>query len=155
VSDRIAEAVQALSSPDAHERRDAALLLAEHPSAAAVEGLIKALGDPHVPVQEAISQALARQAGPDTIGLLVKVLQESNAVRRNAALSVLLEIGHTQPDLVVQSLRHPAAEVRQWAAEMLGELPSDIGSAALRERLEDATEFPTVRRAAAQSLGIL
>jgi len=155
VSDRIAEAVQALSSPDAHERRDAALLLAEHPSAAAVEGLIKALGDPHVPVQEAISQALARQAGPDTIGLLVKVLQESNAVRRNAALSVLLEIGHTQPDLVVQSLRHPAAEVRQWAAEMLGELPSDIGSAALRERLEDATEFPTVRRAAAQSLGKL
>lgn len=155
MSEHAAEALHALASPDPRERRDAALLLAQHPSPAAAEELIKALGDPHVPVQEAITQALLRQAGPDTIGLLVKVLQESNAVRRNAALSVLMEISHTQPDLAIEALCHPAAEVRQWAAEMLGELPRAVGGAALRERLEDATEFPTVRRAAAQALGKL
>lgn len=153
--DQVTEALKALNSPDPRERRDAALLLAEHPSFTVAEGLVNALGDPHLPVQEAITQALMRQPGPDTIGLLVKVLQESNAVRRNAALSVLLEIGHTRPEEVIRSLHHPTAEVRQWAAEMLGELPLGIGSAALRERLEDAAEFPTVRRAAAQSLGKL
>ncbi|MDW8326524.1 MAG: HEAT repeat domain-containing protein [Anaerolineales bacterium] len=153
--DPITKALQALSSADPRERRDAALLLAEHPSVTVAEALVNALGDPQLSVQEAIMQALMRQPQPETIRLLVRVLQESNTVRRNAALSVLLEIGYTQPEEVIRSLRHPSAEVRQWAAEMLGELPLAIGSEALRERLEDATEFPTVRRAAAQSLGKL
>lgn len=150
-----AEALKALSSIDPQERREAVILLGRQPTVQACELLVSALGDPNLMVQEALTQALLKHPSPEKIPLLVQVLQENNAVRRNAALSVLMEIGHTHPEDTVQALRHATSEVRQWAADMLGEMPHDGAVPALLERLEDPAEFPTVRRAAAQALGKL
>jgi HEAT repeat protein len=144
-----------LTSDDPVRRREAALQLGEATSASACEALIGALGDPQLSVQEAVILSLVKQPYPDKISLLVNVLQENNPVRRNAALNALLEISAETPALTLAALRHASIDVRQWAAEMLGEISEASSVTALLERLEDADEFPNVRRAAAQSLGRL
>ncbi len=151
----VSEALSALSGPDSARRCEAAAFLGQHASPLATEVLLGALGDPNVAVQEAVIQALVQQRQPDQIPLLVKVLLETNPLRRNGALSVLLDISRSDPEMPVHSLRHASPEVRQWAAEILGDLVHPDAVPALIERLEDAAEFPNVRRAAAQSLGRL
>jgi len=151
----VSEALSALHSADPVQRREGAQFLGEHPSPLACESLIAALGDPHPSSQEAIIQALVRQRVPEQVPLLVKVLQESHPIRRNVALSTLIEISHAAPEVPLQALRHPLPEVRQWAAETLGDLGNPNALPALMERLEDPAEFPNVRRAAAQALGRL
>jgi HEAT repeat protein len=144
-----------LTSDDPQQRRNAAQQLGQLVSPAACEALIGALGDPHLSVQETVILALAKHPYPGKISQLVQVLQENNPVRRNAALNALLEVSAETPQVTFDALHHPSADVRQWAAEMLGEINEASSVTALLERLEDAGEFPNVRRAAAQSLGRL
>lgn len=151
------EAFESLNSTDPTTRREAALYLGQHPSKAACEALVSALGDPNITVQDAIAQGLLlNEAVPEQLELLVTANKDTNAVRRNAALAVLIEITHEAPERVMQALRHASPDVREWAAEALGDVPDHAGVVqALITRLEDPGEFPNVRRAAAQALGKL
>jgi HEAT repeat protein len=153
VVDSLPAALSALTSLDPAQRRAAANYLGEHPSRAACEVLIAALGDPNPAAHEAIIRALTRQTDVELIHLLVQVVREENPTRRNAAQTALLEACRLNSAAPVIALNHPMAEVRQWAAEALGELNEAHALPALVERLNDAAEFPNVRRAAAQALG--
>lgn len=153
----LTEAFEAITSTDPNARREAALLLGQHPTKTTCEILVNALGDPNIGVQDAIAQSLLLHADvPEQLELLVAAHKDNNPVRRNAALAVLIEITHQSTLRVMDALRHSSPEVREWAAEALGDVTGQEQVVpALITRLEDASEFPNVRRAAAQALGKL
>jgi len=153
VAEDEAAGLAGLKAPTATARREAALYLAAHPSPAACEALLAALGDPDPQTHEAIIRALAAQTLPERVARLVTILRGDAPIRRNAALSSLIEIGASQPDALTAALRHPSTEVRLHVAEVLGDLRHPATAAALIERLADEQEFPNVRHAAAQALG--
>ena len=148
-----AAALVALQAPAAARRREAAQYLGAHPSPAACEALLAALGDADAQAHEAILRALAAQTAPERIEQLVGILRGDEPSRRNAALSSLIEIGAARPADLTAALQHPVVEVRLHVAEVLGDLRHPAGAAALTERLADLREQPNVRHAAAQALG--
>jgi HEAT repeat protein len=153
VVDSTDEACAALKAIDPYRRREAALYLADHPGPAATEALFAALGDPDPQAHEAVILALVQQSVPDKVARLVTVLREDSAARRNAAISVLIEIGTHDIANLTSAFQHPSAEVRLHIAEVLGDLRDPQAVPALLARLTDDAEFPNVRHAAAQALG--
>jgi len=147
------EALSTLQAAAPHQRREAALYLANHPGLAAFEALLEALGDADVQANEAIILALIQQPAADLVPRLVAVLRESPATRRNAALSALIEIGTQTPQALPAALRDPNADVRLHVAEILGDLREPGATTALLERLSDPQELSNVRHTAAQALG--
>jgi HEAT repeat protein len=147
------EAYVALHASAPHQRREAALYLANHPGPETFEALLKGLGDADAQAHEAIIRVLIQQPVPDLVPRLVTVLRESYPGQRNAALSALIELGSRAPDVLTAALNHPTLEVRLHIAEILGELRDPQAIPPLLERLSDAHEFPNVRHAAAQALG--
>ncbi|MEP7357644.1 MAG: HEAT repeat domain-containing protein, partial [Anaerolineales bacterium] len=146
-------ALRGLQAEQPVRRREAAQMLAQHPSSAACEALLAALGDPDPGAHEAIIQAIVQQDSPDRIARLVAVLREDQPTRRNAALSTLIEIGARTPDALIAALEHPSTVVRLHVAEVLGDLRNPQVPLALIAHLADTAEFPNVRHAAAQALG--
>jgi HEAT repeat protein len=153
VVNSLEEALTALQAPAPHQRREAALYLAHHPSPAAFAALLEALGDADAPTSEAVVIALIQQPVADLVPRLVTVLRESHATRRNAALSALIEIGTRNPQALPAALRDPSAEVRLHVAEILGDLRDPGATTALLERVSDPQELSNVRHTAAQALG--
>ncbi len=148
-----AAALAGLKAPTGIARREAALYLAAHPSPAACEALLAALGDADPQAHEAIIRALVAQTLPERVARLVAILRGDEPNRRNAALSSLIEIGASQPEALTAALLHSSTEVRLHVAEVLGDLRHPVTAAALIERLADEQGFPNVRHAAAQALG--
>ncbi len=148
-----AEAYTALKSALPHQRREAALYLANHPDPAAFDALLEALGDADAQAHEAVILALVLQPVTDAVPRLVDILRESHPARRNAAFSALIEIGARDPEALPAALRDPTMEVRLHVAEILGDLRDPAATSALLERLSDPQELPNVRHAAAQALG--
>jgi HEAT repeat protein len=148
-----AEALAALQAPVPHQRREAALYLANHPGPEAFAALLEALGDLDAQADEAIIVALVQQPAADLVPRLVTILRESHATRRNAALSALIEIGAHTPHILLAALRDPGTEVRLHVAEILGDLRDPGATTALLERLSDPQELSNVRHTAAQALG--
>ncbi|MGH2523807.1 MAG: HEAT repeat domain-containing protein, partial [Anaerolineales bacterium] len=146
-------ALIALKGVAPQQRREAALRLAGHPSPQTYAALLNALGDPDPRAHEAIIHALVQQTNSDNLAHLVDVLREDHPARRNAALSTLIEIGAPKPDILTSALRHPASHVRLRIAEVLGDLCDARTTPALLDCLNNPTEAPDVRHAAAQALG--
>lgn len=151
----LADAFAALQQGTPAERHNAAYYLGENPSPEAHTALLAALGDTDSHAHEAILLALLQQTAPDQIEQLVRVAQDPNPVRRNAALSALIELGVDRPELLCAGLQHSDPAVRWQVAQVLGDLHAPASAPALQACLHTPNETPEVRSAAATALGKL
>jgi HEAT repeat protein len=149
----VEETLAALKAASPFQRQRAAEELAEQPSPAACAALVAALDDTHPQVREAVINALRQQAPADSLRPLAGMLHGEFPGRRNAAHSVLIEMGARTPATLIQALDDPSPDVRQAAAEVLGSLRLAPAVAPLASCLYQAGEITAVREAAAQALG--
>ena len=151
--------VQALSDPDPQVREYSAWALGqieEDVNAAAVIGLVEALGDEHHAVKRAAARALGNVgSGHPIVALLTEALAVGTVGSRRAVVEALmqLEVRRASSDLQ-KAAADPDPLVRQGAIAALGELADRRALVDFRQRLlfdEDAG----VRAEAAYRLGKL
>lgn len=150
--------VALLDDPQPDVRRAAAMSLGKLGLADAAGPLIGALDDPDARVRAFSAEALGalgeRVRDQAALPLAGRLGDPSDSVKRAAALG-LAAIGGTQAavELVVESLRDPAAETRAAAALALGGLEARSAFSALVTASRDSDG--RVRQAAVSALGEL
>ncbi len=122
-------------------------------AAQAVEPLLAALKDESWRVRRLAAERLgALEPTTDIIGALIALLaQRDETGARNAAASVLAQLGAPTLPAVVELLRHPDPDQRKFAADILGEQQRSEAVGPLVHALNDADA--NVRTAAAEALG--
>ncbi len=156
MSDALARALTDLRDPAPAVRQLAANYLEAHPSPEGARALIASLSEPHFPAQSAIIKALLAQTEPDLIHQLVALGREqAEHVPGQSARRALLEIAQSRPADVLVALSDADADVRVWAAGILGDLGRMEAVAPLIQRLDDVDEAGVIRCAAAAALGQL
>ncbi len=126
---------------------------AQASGAPAIPGLLAALHDESWRVRRLAAERLgALQATPETVQQLVAMLgQRDDTGARNAAASVLAQLGIAVLPSMVTLLRHADPDQRKFAADILGELRRTEAVASLVAALDDGDA--NVRTAAAEALG--
>jgi len=145
-----------LSSENPEERRRATASLAALTGPAAVEALLRALGDVDWRVRkEAVTAAVEMAADPVVLQALVEVLasRDEDVGRRNAAVEALAGFGIAAVDALGVVMPRLDADGRKLAAEALGSTGSDAAVPVLRTLVGDADV--NVRVAAVEALAAL
>lgn len=120
----------------------------------AVPGLITLLQNPNLGVQEAAELALRQLGGPETVQGLCQLLRIEDAQGRNLAMDILREIGNQDISTILALLSDNDADIRIFAADILGATRSILAVPPLCRSLIHDTEV-NVRHQAAVSLGCL
>ncbi|MDF3067435.1 MAG: repeat protein [Polyangiaceae bacterium] len=142
--------------PSPHVRA-AALALVREPKRFQGE-LLKALEDRDVRVREAAVQALG---GPDAVfagkALSLRLEQDEWPLVRAAAADALAKhpASPVLDEPLTSALEDDSSLVRARSVRALGERRVTSAAGRIRDRLEDAEEWPEVRAEAARSLGVL
>jgi HEAT repeat protein len=142
--------------PSPHVRA-AALALVREPKRFQGE-LLKALEDRDVRVREAAVQALG---GPDAVfagkALSLRLEQDDWPLVRAAAADALAKhpASPVLDEPLTSALGDDSSLVRARTVRALGERRVTSAAGRIRDRLEDADEWPEVRAEAARSLGVL
>ena len=113
---------------------------------------VESLADPDWRVRRAAAAALAGDADTDPSGLLCSLLASENAGERNAAIKALIKRGTDSVPALLNELRSPDPDVRNFACVALGQ----IGEAhAVEPVLAIANDDPddNVRYMAIEALG--
>ncbi|MFZ5443773.1 MAG: HEAT repeat domain-containing protein, partial [Myxococcota bacterium] len=136
---------------DAEARYQA--LDAQPREASAISRLLAALHDESWRVRRLASERLAAlQPTPGVVAELVTMLgKRDDTGARNAAASVLAQLGVGVLPAMAAHLRHPDPDQRKFAADILGALGRQEGVAPLVAALAD--EDANVRTSAAEALG--
>lgn len=112
---------------------------------------IEMLGDTRDDVREAAAHALRGMQNPSDVAALCGTLREERWEVRYAGAGVLREIGAPAVPPLIELLRDKSANVREWAAEVLGRIKDPRAVPTLIEALKD-DDF-VVRGIAAAALG--
>jgi hypothetical protein len=142
----------ALSSRQAWRRAAAAFALGDMGSRRAVPALVRRLRDPAPEVRTAAARSLGRLGAPEAVQPLAETLVDAS-VPATLAGQALLEIGDAGLPSLLALLGHEEYAVRAGATELVGLLGGAAESAAVLERLSDASA--PVRASAASALGRL
>jgi len=140
-----------LQSPDAEERREAAVDLGRAGSAAAPL-LLRAMGDVDWRVRKTAVEALVAIGGDPVIADLVQTLSShDNAGARNSAIEALIHIGVPVVGALLAAITTPDADVRKFIVDILGDIGDPRAVPALIAALDDSDE--NIRVASAEALG--
>jgi len=135
------------------EERYRSVLEAEPRGSLGVEALVQLLYDESWRVRGAAAERLSRL--PDgqraVPSLLAALADRTQACARNSAAEALIRLGSAAAPAVIALMRHPDADQRRFAADILGGMRLREGTDALLGALEDADQ--NVRISAAEALG--
>jgi len=146
------ELIRALTDPDLRVRIAAARSLGRLRAPEAVEGLVAAAANGHVP--DALGRWALLRIGSPALPRLRAMRATSNPRERAGAIQLVGLLGGPADAVAVQErLRDSSALVRVQAALALGRLGGEQNLRALIDALED--RIPTVQEAAATALGTL
>ena len=152
----ISETTQQLQDSDSSVRRQSAEVLGTAvvhgpEREAVIAGLIHALGDLHVGVQEAALDALVAQGGPDVARHLFSILKSDDSTIRNLAVEGLQRLTGVIVEVLVEAINDPDPHIRKIIADLLGQ---ESGAKVVRHLTQLlADPCANVRTAAAISLG--
>ncbi|WP_022661050.1 HEAT repeat domain-containing protein [Paucidesulfovibrio longus] len=146
--------LEQLKSSDTVDVREAAFLAGEGRCVEAVAALAALLEDENIGVQEAADVALRKIGGPATVEALVPLLRSERAPVRNLAMDILRQIGVQHLGVLVELVPDADADVRIFAADILGATGSVRAVEPLVRALLHDPEV-NVRYQAAVSLGEL
>ena len=152
----IAETTQRLQDSDSSVRRQSAEVLGTAvvhgpEREAVIAGLIHALGDLHVGVQEAALEALVAQGGPEVARQLFALLKSDDSTIRNLAVEGLQRLTGVIVEVLGEAINDPDPHIRKIIADLLGQESSAEVVPLLTPLL--AYRCANVRTAAANSLG--
>ena len=152
----IVETTQRLQDPDPGVRRQSAEVLCTavihgHERDAVIAGLVKALGDLHVGVQEAALDALVAQGGTEVARQLFSLLKCDDSTIRNLAVEGLERLAEGTVEVLVEAIDDPDPHIRKIIADLLGQENDSEVVEFLTRLLADSCA--NVRMAAASSLG--
>ena len=152
----ISETTQRLQDSDSSVRRQSAedlgTAVVHGPEREAViSGLIHALGDLHVGVQEAALDALVAQGGPEVARQLFSLLKSDDSTIRNLAVEGLQRLPGVIVEVVGEAINDPDPHIRKILADLLGQASGPEVVRLLTPLLADPCA--NVRTAAANSLG--
>jgi HEAT repeat protein len=141
-----------LQSPDAEERREAAVDLGRA-GRQAVPLLLRAMADKDWRVRKTAVEALVAIQGESVIAGLIEALKiEDNAGARNSAIEALVQIGEPALEYLLPVLTAPDPDVRKFIVDILGDTRDSRAVPALITRLADDDD-ENIRVAAAEALG--
>jgi HEAT repeat protein len=146
--------LEKFSSTDPDILREAAYDAAANGLAEAVPSLVALLESDNLGVQEAAENAVRRIRGAETVSCVAPLLRSDNAAVRNSAMDILREIGEDNMKVLAGLLEDQDADVRIFAADILGTSGSHVAVMLLSETLLHDAEV-NVRYQAAVSLGTL
>ena len=152
----IVETTQRLQDSDPSVRRHSAEALGTavvqgHEREAVIAGLVHALGDLHVGVQEAALEALVAQGGSEVARQFFSLLKNDDSTIRNLAVEGLQRLAGVAVDVLVAAINDPDPHIRKIIADLLGQEEDSEVVRHLTQLLTDCCA--NVRTAAAISLG--
>ncbi len=100
---------------------------------ASVTAIIEFLGDPDWRVRRAAASALAARDDADPSALLCERLASEDAGERNAAIKALIKRGPASVKALLESLKSPDEDVRNFACVALGQIGHPSATGALIE----------------------
>jgi HEAT repeat protein/outer membrane protein assembly factor BamB len=128
--------VQALASQNAPARLCAVQFFAKMPARESVGPLIQMLGDQHMDIRLAATDALAA-AGPEVVPAAVQALQSEKSLVRQGAATLLGRRGDEKTIApLMEALGDSVPEVRTNAAQALGRIGTAV-TASIRKVIED------------------
>lgn len=133
------------------ERARSALVLGSLQFKEALPDLIWLLARVHRDTQVAIVNALELMGDPIACKALIDFLVKQGSFRDLPVLSALVACSRSQPSLLVSSLKHPQAHIREVTAQALSLTARRTELPALLPLVQDSE--PGVRSSVAQALG--
>lgn len=133
-------------------RQSAAEALGKIGDPVAVPTLVKTLSEWSNDVRQAAANALGMIGDPSAIPQLLDVLHDERMGARGAAARALAMIGKPALAGLIAELRNKDSYVRQYTATALGMVGDERAVEELVKMLNDQTEVPFVRHAAAEAL---
>jgi HEAT repeat protein len=152
--DRCQEIVERLQAEDIEALREAAFAAGDGSCYQAIPHLTSLLSSEHVGVQEAAETSLRRLGGPRTVQSIIPLLWSESPPVRNVALDILRDICDQDLERVTDLLVDDDADIRIFAADILGHSGSMLAVNPLCSSLLKDPEA-NVRSQAAVSLGLL
>ncbi len=143
-----------LAQTDPESLREGAQLAGEARMEEAVPALVRNMAVPHIGVQEAVDHALRRIGGASVVHAVIPMLRSENVPVRNLAMDLLRELGKSDIASLRELLQDNDADIRIFAADILGSLQDVQAVAPLCAALLHDPEV-NVRYQAAVSLGTL
>lgn len=149
-----AQILSMLEQGDPESLREGAQLAGETGMAEAIPALIRGMSSSNVGVQEAVERALHKIGGPAVVHAMIPLLRSENVPVRNLAMDLLRGLGKSDLQAVQKLLHDEDADIRIFAADILGSMQSAQAVAPLCSALLHDPEV-NVRYQAAVSLGTL
>lgn len=143
-----------LEQGDPESLREGAQLAGEAGMAEAIPALIRGMSSSNVGVQEAVERALRKIGGSAVVHAVIPLLRSENVPVRNLAMDLLRGLGKSDLQAVQNLLHDDDADIRIFAADILGSMQSAQVVAPLCSALLHDPEV-NVRYQAAVSLGTL
>ncbi|WP_297671496.1 HEAT repeat domain-containing protein [uncultured Desulfovibrio sp.] len=152
MSENPQQILDALSSDDSSDIRDAAFSAGDLGLQDAVPLLCEHVKSPNVGVQEAAEYALRKIRGPQVVDALLPLLSSDDAPVRNVAMDILREIGTDSIESMQPYMQHEDADLRIFVTDILGYCRTPQACQMLCRALLKDPEI-NVRYQAAVSLG--
>lgn len=143
-----------LEHSDPESLREGAQLAGDEKMAEAIPALVRNMSSTNIGVQEAVDHSLRKIGGPAVVQAVIPMLRSENVPVRNLAMDLLRELGRSDLAAVEKLLHDEDADIRIFAADILGSMRSARVVAPLCTALLQDPEV-NVRYQAAVSLGIL
>ncbi len=143
-----------LKSDDNEIVRDGAFRAGEDNCVEAVELLAELLQTNHLGIQEAVDSSLRKIGGKETVHAVLPYLRSDEAPVRNLAMDILREVGSQDLSSLIALIHDEDADIRIFAADILGSTDNLLAVDPLCEALLKDPEV-NVRYQAAVSLGEL
>ena len=126
-----------VNNSDVAIRREAAEDLVFTEDSTAVELLLQLLLDENKGVRESAGEALIRRGGQSGAEELVQNFANPRIEVRNQAMLLLVDMGEPALEYVIPALKDEDHDVRKFAADVLGEVGSEISIRSLVEVIGD------------------
>ncbi|MDR2488478.1 MAG: HEAT repeat domain-containing protein [Desulfovibrio sp.] len=143
-----------LATKDPESIRKGAQLAEVNCLTEAVPDLVRHILSPNVGVQEAVARALRKMGGAEAVQMLIPMLRSDNAPVRNMAIDLLRTLGGKDVESICLLLYDDDADIRIFAADILGSTGTVLAVPPLCRALLHDPEV-NVRYQAAVSLGDL
>lgn len=148
-TEKLSQLLTDLKSPDSDLRRAAAQLLGDW-GERAIYPLIKVLSDENPAIAESAAISLLKIGGEVTAYMLQPLLRKE-AVLRNSAVTIMIELGSLSVPFVYDLLKDKDCDIRKFALDILGDIKDGVDGKRIVKLLYDPN--PNVRVAATSVLG--
>src|SRR5512143_1876394 len=151
-ADSLMEALAMMGSDDPETRRLAVLALSATGLPAALQPMLRAVGDGDWRVRKAAVEELLKAGGEEVFeGLYRHLFSGDNAGARNSAAEALTRLGAPAAAALGERLGEADPDVRKAIVDIIGAIGARESAGALIRALDD--EDPNVRASAAEHLG--